>query len=180
LGGAFEARLQERQQDVANEGSFSRAAHSGEADEAVEGNLNGQILEIVTACALEREVGQMGLDGALGRQGGLLGAGEELSGERVRVFQEGLEGALEDNVAPGRALPRPKVDDLVGGAHDAGFVFDDDDGVAGVAKILEDANQAFGIPRMEPHAGFVEDEQGVHHAGSEAGGEVDALGFAAG
>jgi hypothetical protein len=59
-------------------------------------------------------------------------------------------------------------------------VFDNDHGVAGVAEVFEDAHQPGGVAGMEAHAGFIEDEQGVDQAGTQTGGEVDALGFTAG
>ena len=72
-----------------------------------------------------------------------------------------------------------EVDDLVRRAHHAGFVFDDDDGVAGIAQLLEDADEPFRVARMQSDARFVEHEQRIHQARAEAGGEIDPLGFAA-
>ena len=74
----------------------------------------------------------------------------------------------------------PQVHDLIGGAHDGGLVFHDDHRVAGVAEVFEEAHQPGGVAGMEAHAGFIEDEQGVDQAGTQAGGEVDTLGFTAG
>ncbi len=74
----------------------------------------------------------------------------------------------------------PEVHDLIRGAHHAGFVFDDHDGVAGIAQLFEDADQPFGVARMQADARFVEHEQRVDQPRAEAGGEIHALGFAAG
>lgn len=90
------------------------------------------------------------------------------------------EGALEHNFPAGFALAGAEIDDLIGGAHDAGFVLDDDDGVAGVAEVFQDADEPRRVARMQADARFVEDEEGVDEAGAEAGGEVDAAGLAAG
>ena len=59
-------------------------------------------------------------------------------------------------------------------------MLDDEEGVALVAEAAEDFDEARGVARVKAHAGFVEDEEGVDERGAEAGGEVDALDFAAG
>ena len=97
----------------------------------------------------------------------------------LRRFQQFGQRPLEDDFAAGGAVARADVHDLIGGAHDAGLVFDDDDGVAGVAKFFKDADESVGVARMQADAGFVEDEKRVHQTRAEAGGEIDALGFAA-
>ena len=71
------------------------------------------------------------------------------------------------------------VDEIVGGADDVFVVFDDDDGVAHITKLAQDANESIGVARMEPDRGFVEDVETAHQATAKRSGEVDALAFAA-
>ena len=71
-------------------------------------------------------------------------------------------------------------DDVIGGAHDGFLVLDDEEGVAAVAQAFHDADEAADVAGVEADGGFVEDEEGVHQGGAEAGGEVDALELAAG
>ena len=52
------------------------------------------------------------------------------------------KGALEDDLAAEFSGSGAEVQDVVGGAHDVGVVFDDQDGVAEVAEFVEDADQA--------------------------------------
>ena len=106
-------------------------------------------------------------------------AAEVLSRERS-FERKNLEGALENHFAAGRAMAGAEVHDLIRRAHHAGFVFDDDDGVAGVAQLLENADEAFGVARMQADARFVEHEERVHQPRAQAGGEIHALGLAAG
>ena len=47
------------------------------------------------------------------------------------------------------------------------------------AQLLEQADQAFGVARVQAHARFVQDKEGVDQAGAQAGGEIHALGLAA-
>ena len=95
------------------------------------------------------------------------------------MAEEVLEGAVEDEVAAGFAVTGAEIEDLVGGAHDAGLVLDHDDGVAGVAEFFEDADETVGVARMQTDGRFVEHEERVDETGAEASGQVNALGFAA-
>ena len=87
---------------------------------------------------------------------------------------------MEDKFSTRLPVAGAEVHDLVGGAHDGGFVLDDDDGVPEVAQALEDGDEARGVARVQAHARLVEDVERVDEARAEAGGEVHALGLAAG
>ena len=55
------------------------------------------------------------------------------------------------------------------------------DGVAGVGEALEDLDELAGVGEVEAGGGFVEDVDGLAGGAlGEFGGELDALGFAAG
>ena len=71
-------------------------------------------------------------------------------------------------------------DDFIGRAHDGRFVFDHHDCVPGIAQASQDANELFGVTRVQAYARFIEDEQGIYQPRTEAGREVHALGFSAG
>ena len=59
-------------------------------------------------------------------------------------------------------------------------MFDDEDGVAEIAQFVEDVDQAGGVAAMQADGGLIEDVAGADQARTEAGGKLDALGFAAG
>src|SRR2546425_11941912 len=73
-----------------------------------------------------------------------------------------------------------KVNDLIGSADHARFVLDDQNGVTQVAQLLEDFDESASVARVQSDAWFVEHIERVHQARSEASGQVDALGLAAG
>ena len=108
------------------------------------------------------------LDGTFRVEGaaGLEVAGLEIAAEvlgRERIAARGhqlLEGAFEDDLAAEFAGSGAEVDDVVGGAHDVGVVFDHQDGVAEVAQFVEDADQARGVARVQADGRFVEDVTG--------------------
>ena len=78
------------------------------------------------------------------------------------------------------ARARAQVDDVVGGAHHVGIVLHHHDGVAQFAQFFEDADQAAGVAAVQPDGRLVEHVAGAHQPRAEAGGELDALRFAAG
>ena len=71
------------------------------------------------------------------------------------------------------------IDDVVGGAHHVGIVLHNHDGVAEVAQLFEDADQAAGIARVQSDGWLVQHIAGAHQPRSQAGGELDALRFPA-
>src|SRR6266700_6494244 len=177
--------LEGGKQHVASQRRFAGAAHAGEANEAVKGNGHGEILQVVPPGAGEPEypAGRPGLVvcqiyRAAGRRLPLFRAAEILTSEGMPALHDLLERSLEDNTAPRLAVAGAKINDLIGGAHQAGIVFDHDHGIAGVAQVFQDAREAGGIAGVEADAWLVEDEEGVDETGAEAGGEVYALGFA--
>ena len=71
-------------------------------------------------------------------------------------------------------------DEPVGSAHDGFVVLDDHHRVALVDETAEDADHARKIAGVHADARLVEHEDRVCETGAEAGGQVDALDFAAG
>src|SRR5437867_6115984 len=94
--------------------------------------------------------------------------------------QQRTVASLEDHFSAARAVARSEIYELISSRHDARLVLDDHDGIAGVSKLLEDANQSIGIPRVQPDARLIQDEQGVHQPCAEARREAYAFGFTAG
>ena len=58
-------------------------------------------------------------------------------------------------------MARAEINDLVGRAHDGGLVLNQDDGVAGVAQLPDDADQPGGVAGMQPHARLIQNKQSV-------------------
>ena len=110
----------------------------------------------------------------------LLAATEVLAGEGLLRLQKLRISPLEHDLPAGRAVAGAEVHDLVCRADHAGLVLDHHDRVARIAQLLEQADQPFGVARMQAHARFVQDKERIHQPGAQAGGEIHALGFAAG
>ena len=89
-----------------------------------------------------------------------------------------LGGAGGDEAAAGGAAFGAEVEDPVGAEHDVEVVFDDDDGVAVVDEVVEDAHEDVDVGGVEAGGGFVEDEKAA--LAGEFEGKLEALAFAAG
>ncbi len=81
-------------------------------------------------------------------------------------FKNLRECSLEDDLSSCGAMAGTQINELVGGTHYARFMFDDNDRVAGAAQLFQDADQAFGIARVQPNARFVQNEQGIDQSRS--------------
>ena len=93
--------------------------------------------------------------------------------------QHRLEIAGENDLAARRAATGPEFEQMIRLAHDGFLVLDDEHGVAAIAQPLHHADELAHVARMQADARLVEDEERVDERIAEAGGEIDALDFAA-
>ena len=98
----------------------------------------------------------------------------------VAIGEQPFESALVDDVAAVLARARPQIQQVIGGAHHFRIVLHHHDGVAQLAQFLEDADQPPGVAAMQADRRLIEHVAGAHQARAQAGGELDALRFAAG
>ena len=101
----------------------------------------------------------------------------------MRELRVGLdlgEDARGEELAAELAGAGAEVEQMVGGAEDVGVVLDDEDGVAEVAQVFEDADEAGGVAGVQADGGLVEDVERADQPRAERGGELNALRFAAG
>ena len=92
-----------------------------------------------------------------------------------------LGGALRDYEASSAAAFGAEVEEVIDGLEDVEVVLDDDDGVAAVNELLEDAEKNLDVLGVEAGGWLVEDVEGL--AGGflgELGGKLHALALAAG
>jgi hypothetical protein len=64
--------------------------------------------------------------------------------------------ALEDDLAACRAMAGSKIHNLIGRPHHAGFMLNDQHGIAGVAQLLQNSNQSVRVSWMQTDTGFIE------------------------
>ena len=168
-------RLVERLDDQRR---LAAAGDAGDAGEGAERDVDGDVLEVVGARALDAQP----LAGAGAARFGhrdLLVAGQVLRGQAGRVAHHLVGRAGGDHLAAMDAGARPHVDQVVGGADRLLVVLDDDHGVAEVAQPLQRLQQARVVALVQADRRLVEHVEHAGQAGADLRGEPDALALAA-
>ena len=75
---------------------------------------------------------------------------------------------------------RTDIDYIIRRPHGVLVMFHHDQGVAQVPQVAQGAQQFFIIPLMQTDGRLVQNIQHAHQAGTDLGGQANALAFAAG
>ena len=165
-------------EEAVDEGGLAGTGDARHAGEDAEREVGVDFFDVVERGAAELE---KFLRFAAFRWNGNRSAAKEVVGGEGIFFLRDLRGrAGEHELSAGFAAAGSDVGEPVGGADDGFFVFDDEEGVSVVAQAAHDAEELSEVARVESDARFVHDKERVDERGAEAGGEVDALDFAAG
>src|SRR5882757_8063697 len=165
--------------NVVYESRFAGAADAGYDGKRVQRNHEVDILEVVHRGAKDAEKFSAGLMPDV-RNGNAEFAAEVFSGERLLIVEHVGVSAGEEELAAEFACAGAEIDDVAGGFDGVRIVFDDENGVAKVAQGFEDVDQALRVARVEADGRLVENVKRADEMRAERGGELDALGFAAG
>src|SRR6266852_2519523 len=179
LLGAIEFLGEGAIEDVVDEGGFAGAGNAGDDREQAEGQSDVDIFQIVGAGAENLDGFAVGTAALFG-DGDVGGAAEIAAGERFGAGGDVGRLAVRDKVTAGIARSWAEVDDEVGAANGVFIVFDDEHGVAEIAKLLEGAEQASVVAGVQADGRLVENVQDAAEARADLRGEADAMGFAAG
>src|SRR5262249_50086899 len=170
--------LQPLPEDVIDERTLTGAADAGDADELGQRQFDGDVLQVVVPRSVDRDrVAAAGP--ARSRDRDLPLAGEVLARETLRVLDNFVVIAGDDDFAPAHPGAGAEIDDVVGRPHRLLVVLDDDDGVAHVAQPFEAPQQALVVARVQADARFVENVQHAHQAAADLARQADALRLAA-
>ena len=116
----------------------------------------------------------------LGRNLDLEFAGEIAAGKGLGIARDFGGRAGSDDLASVDTGAGTEVDQVVGGEHRVEVMFDDDDGVAGVAQCLEGLDQLAVVPLVQADAWFVKDVQDADKPAADLAGKTDPLRLATG
>ncbi len=179
FGGAIEFLRERAIENVVDESGFSGAGDAGDDGEQAERQGDVNFFEIVGARAEDLNDFSVGAaaffgDRDLRRTAEILASKRFSGGFDLRWF------ALGNEVAAGVAGSGAEVDNEIGAANGVFVVFDDEDGIAKIAKLFERTEKASVVAGMEANAGLIENIENAAEARANLRGEADALGFAAG
>src|SRR6266851_1937325 len=182
-GGSFRRAVkllrQRAIENVVDESGLAGTRNACDDGEQSKRQRNVHILQIIRARAKN-------LDGFAVGAAALFGDGDFCRAAQVLTGEGGSGGfdlrrfALGDEVAAGVAGAGAKVDDEISAADGVFVVFDDEDGVAEIAKMFEGAEQARIVAGVEADAGLIENVENAAKARADLRGESNTLRFAAG
>ena len=159
---------------------FARTGNAYQHGEAVERNVQRQVLQVAKLHARQPHAG-----GETFRQGGhggrrdLLATGKIFAGQRVGVRGQFRWCCLRHDLPAACARAGAKFNQPVGSAQKLRVVLHHHQRVARIAQALHDAEDAFGVIRVQTGGRLVKDKQRIDQRRAQRRGQVDALQFAA-
>src|SRR5512140_1216449 len=134
---ALEASLELTVQDVVDQGALAGPRHAGDGGEGTERDADFHLPQIMECRSLDLEPGTEGAPRA--RYADALAAGEVLSGQRLA---RAADGSGVDELAAVFARAGTELEHEIRMAHRRGIVLDDDYGVALVAQLDQQSEEA--------------------------------------
>ena len=170
----------EMRQHVVHQRRFSRTGNAADADERAHRELRREAAQVVRRHAAQTDFRRGGeIETPPGGFFGNARAAQPRARRGFRAAANAGGNARVDEPPALRARPRSDFDQPIRRAHDGFVVLDDDDGVPAVDEPAQNRGHFSEVARVQPDAGFVEDEKRVGERGAEAGREVHALRFPA-
>ena len=176
--GAVQVIGEDGQDDLVDEGRFSRARNARDGGHEPRRHAHRDPLQVVLAAVGHFQPPAVRLlpDG---RDFDLPAPRQKVARDGARLPHDILDGAAGDDFAAVDARLGSDVHDIVGGAHGVLVVFDDDERVAEVAQPLQGGEQLFVVALVQPDARLVEDIEHPRQRAADLRREADALALAA-
>ena len=174
FGGAAKVAHQGRGQHVLYQGRFARATDARYTDQALQRELNGQVLQVVFARTLQNQTWRVVSHQTLEPQANGFARAQVGTGQGVGGLQ-GLGRAIEHNAAAAHTGAGTHVQNAVRAQHHRRVVLHHHQGVAGIAQAQHGQVDAVHVARVQANAGLIQDKQGVDQGGAQGRGQVDAL-----
>ena len=178
--GTIEMARQRLIEDVGDQGGLARARYARHRHEHRQRKLRGDVLQVVGA-GTDDPQGAVGIARATpGRHLDPELVAQVSRGQRRRVFEDLVDGALGHHFPTEAAGARTEVDDMISRPDRVLVVLHDDHGVAEVAKALQRAKQPLVVALVQADARLVENVEHAHEPRPDLGCQADALHLAAG
>ena len=101
------------------------------------------------------------------------------AGARAPESKHFRERSLKNQLAAFLAATGTDIEQMIGRTDDRFLVLDNEQGVALVTQVVHHPNEPADVARMKSDARLIHHEESVNERCAKAGGEVDALHFAA-
>ena len=147
--------------NIVDQGTFTAAGNSGNADKFAKWNLDIDVLQIVLPRAFNHQRCTIAFASFRGHWN-LFRAAQVLPGERLFAVHDILHRTGGNHPAAVLAGTRPHVDNIIGGAHHALVMFDHQYSVADVPKPFQRLDQPVAVGQMQTHGRFIADIENTH------------------
>ena len=147
FGGSAKVAQQGWCQDVLHQGRLARAANAGHANQALQGQLDRDVFQVVLARTFEHKARRVVGDQARKAQPDLAPPAQVGAGQGVGLAQVG-GAAVKHDLAAALARARAHVDHAVGRQHHGRVMLHHHQGVAGVAQALHGHDDAVHVARV--------------------------------
>ena len=176
--------------DVEGESRLPRAAQSGDDDQLIARQVEGEIAQVVLLGADDAHASLQLQAQGLGDERRRVAAGQRRAGERLaqvaggvrcRLLRHLFGSSLGDDRAAASTALRTEIDDVVGRFGDLHVVLDDDHRVAAIDQALQGGEELVDVGEMEADRRLVEEKERVGLARpGEGRRQLEALRLAAG
>src|SRR5437868_10143553 len=99
-------------ENVIDERALARAAHTGDADEQAQGDVDVDVLEVIVPCALNQKA-LLRRGPPPGWDGDLFRPRQILTGKTIRIGKHLSEGTGRDHLAAAHTGPRTEIDEMI-------------------------------------------------------------------
>ena len=171
-------RRQDLVENLLNQRGLPAPGHAGDTDQFSQGEAHVDSLQVVLRRAADDELMSVPLPARRGN-GDLLSSAEILAGDRLGAGAEIVHRSRADHLSAVDAGARADVDDMVRRAHGLFVMLHHDKGVSQIAQPVQGLQELGVVTLVQADAGFVQDIQHAHQAGSDLSRQADPLALAA-
>ena len=165
FGGFTKVAQQGRGQHVLDQTRFARARDTGHADQALQREFDGDVLQVVLTHAFQNHARRAVGDHALKAHAHLFATTQIRAGHGVGQAQV-IGRAVKHNLPAFFAGAGAHVDHAVGRQHHRRVVLHHHQGIARIAQAVHGFGDAAHVARVQADAGLVQHKQGVDQRGA--------------
>ena len=165
---------QGRRQHILDQSGFTRTTDAGHTHQALERNLDMDLLEIVLSYAFKNQPRRVFCYQPLETHAYLF-APTQIGARKGICPPQVLRRAIKYDLPALLAGARAHIDHPICCQHDCGVVFNYHQGVARVPQALHRLNDAVHIAWMKSNAGLIQNKKGIDQRRTQRSSQIDAL-----
>ncbi|BAC18316.1 conserved hypothetical protein [Corynebacterium efficiens YS-314] len=180
LAGTVELIGQHLRQDLVDQGGLAGTGDTRDAHQDTEGDLHIDVLEVVLPRTDDLQFAvRVDLPAGVGHTQGAT-TGQVGTGDGVLTLEDALRLTLIDHLATVFTGAGADVDEVVGAPDGVLIMLDHDEGVSDITEVFQGPDQLLVVTLVQADGRLIEDIEHAGQAGTDLGGQADALGLTTG